>query len=402
MIMGRTATAALLVVVVNCATWWLGLAQKRLDVEMTQVPNAKDTGALCLDGSFPAYHMHPGFDSGAKNWILQFEGGAWCDDMRSCRERAPTRRGSTKFMNKYAPFNGILSNDPAMNPDFYNWNRVKLRYCDGGSFMGDAQVDDGGSPLYFKGQKIWEAIVADLLPKGLDQAEKALLSGSSAGGLSALLHCDGFAQMLPKTTTLKCMSDAGYFMDIPDISSSNTMRTSFENLVTVQGAEKNLNPNCVKSIENPKLCFFPQHLLKFITTPVFILNAAYDEYQFKHTLVPPSADPKGLWARCKKDVKACDPSQINILQGLRRDMVSSLSSFLKLSAKGGAYINSCFTHGQSELQGAWYGTNSPKINNKTVAQTVGDWYFERQVAKEIDCEYPCDTTCFNPPQPDQA
>ncbi|XLR19517.1 hypothetical protein S83_047429 [Arachis hypogaea] len=28
-------------------------------------------------------------------------------------------------------------------PDFYNWNRVKLRYCDGASFTGDAIFDNG-------------------------------------------------------------------------------------------------------------------------------------------------------------------------------------------------------------------------------------------------------------------
>jgi hypothetical protein len=28
-------------------------------------------------------------------------------------------------------------------PDFYNWNRVKLRYCDGASFAGDATFDNG-------------------------------------------------------------------------------------------------------------------------------------------------------------------------------------------------------------------------------------------------------------------
>lgn len=28
-------------------------------------------------------------------------------------------------------------------PDFYNWNRVKLRYCDGASFAGDSIFDNG-------------------------------------------------------------------------------------------------------------------------------------------------------------------------------------------------------------------------------------------------------------------
>lgn len=38
-----------------------------------------------------------------------------------------------------------------MLADFYNWNRVKLRYCDGASFSGDSQNEVGGnSHLLFK------------------------------------------------------------------------------------------------------------------------------------------------------------------------------------------------------------------------------------------------------------
>jgi len=87
--------------------------------------------------------------------------------------------------------------------DFYNWNRVKLRYCDGGSFMGDSIYTNSvcllfgcnciyetmfalwstslpfgicpflqSTVLYFSGQRIWDAIITDLLGKGLARAEK--------------------------------------------------------------------------------------------------------------------------------------------------------------------------------------------------------------------------------------
>lgn len=36
--------------------------------------------------------------------------------MKSCEDRASTRRGSTLNMTKYEVFSGILSNDRAMNP----------------------------------------------------------------------------------------------------------------------------------------------------------------------------------------------------------------------------------------------------------------------------------------------
>jgi hypothetical protein len=38
-----------------------------------------------------------------------------------------------------------------MHTDFFNWNRVKVRYCDGASFSGDSQNEVGGNvcSLYF-------------------------------------------------------------------------------------------------------------------------------------------------------------------------------------------------------------------------------------------------------------
>ncbi|KAJ7969943.1 Pectin acetylesterase [Quillaja saponaria] len=376
----------------TCAPWCIYC--ERLLVNMTLVRNASSLGALCLDGSLPAYHLHRGYGAGARNWILQFEGGGWCNDVKSCLERANTRRGSTRYMGKWEVFSGILSNNATLNPDFYNWNRVKLRYCDGASFAGDAMFNNGTSILYFRGQKIWEAIIRDLLPKGLGQARKALLSGCSAGGLATFLHCDNFTSYLPKDTSVKCLSDAGFFLDERDISLNHTMRFFVKNLVSLQGIEQNLNKNCTSSLNFPDLCFFPQYSLKYITTPYFILNSAYDVYQFHHILVPPSADLHGHWNHCKLNPAACTASQIDVLQGFRRDMLVALRLF-KYSRRGGMFINSCFAHCQSELQETWFGVDSPRINNKTIAEAVGDWYFSRNITKEIDCAYPCDTTCHN-------
>lgn len=117
--------------------------QSRLLVNMTLVHNASTLGAYCLDGSLPAYHLHRGFGAGASNWLLQFEGGGWCNDIKSCLDRSKTRRGSTRYMNKWEVFSGILSDSASLNPDFYNWNRVKLRYCDGASFAGDSKFYNG-------------------------------------------------------------------------------------------------------------------------------------------------------------------------------------------------------------------------------------------------------------------
>ncbi|XP_039785298.1 pectin acetylesterase 9-like isoform X2 [Panicum virgatum] len=370
------------------------MVQERLTVGMTIVAGAASTGAVCLDGSPPAYHLHRGSGAGARSWLLQFEGGGWCNDVRSCAERAGTRRGSTRLMTKVEIFSGILSNRPSMNPDFYNWNRVKLRYCDGGSFSGDSEYRNGSSVLYFRGQRIWDAIITDLLQRGLAKAENVLLSGCSAGGLATFFHCDSLKKRLGGATTVKCLSDAGFFLDLSDISGNNNMRKFFSSLVSLQGAQKNLNKDCQNSTDCPYLCFFPQYALPDIRTPYFILNSAYDVYQFHHIFVPPSSDPRGQWSRCKMYPGACSTSQIATLQGLRSAMLTSLKQ-IQGKPEAGMFINSCFAHCQSELQDTWFARDSPMIHDKKIAEVIGDWYFERGAAKEIDCAYPCDSTCHN-------
>ncbi|KAK6925824.1 Pectinacetylesterase/NOTUM [Dillenia turbinata] len=378
--------------------------QERLLVGMTLVKNASAQGALCLDGSLAAYHFHPGFGSGARNWLLQFEGGGWCNDIESCLERAKTRRGSSHYMRKLEVFSGILSNSKSLNPDFYNWNRVKLRYCDGASFAGNSKFDNGTSLLYFRGQRIWQAIILDLLPLGMDSAEKALLSGCSAGGLASFLHCNNFTKYLPPNTRVKCLGDAGFFfMRNPDISGNHTMRAFYNSLVSMQSVDNLFGVSllCDFLFPGDSQCFFPQYALGYIRTPFFVLNTAYDVYQFHNGWVPPLSDPKGHWNRCKFNPAACNTTQINVLQGFRQDMLAALKSFLLHSAKGGVFINSCFAHCQSESQDTWYAEDSPRVHNKSIAEAVGDWYFERRITKVIDCPFPCDTTCHNliPPPP---
>jgi hypothetical protein len=38
--------------------------------------------------------------------------------------------------------------------DFYNWNRIKVRYCDGSSFTGDVEAVNPVSFTIFKGISI--------------------------------------------------------------------------------------------------------------------------------------------------------------------------------------------------------------------------------------------------------
>ncbi|XP_039135628.1 pectin acetylesterase 10-like [Dioscorea cayenensis subsp. rotundata] len=362
-----------------------------LMVPLTLIQSASGKGAVCLDGSLPAYHFNPGFGSGANSWLVNLEGGGWCNDIRTCVYRKTSRHGSSNYMEKEIPFTGIMSNDPAMNPDFYNWNRVKVRYCDGASFKGEGY--DKNASLHFRGQRIYDAAMEELLSKGMRDADQALLSGCSAGGLAVIQHCDEFHGLFSAITKVKCLADAGLFLDAVDVAGGRTLRNFYEGVVDLQGAVVNLPKSCTSQLEGA-LCFFPQNILNNIQTPIFLLNTGYDVWQIQESLAPKSADPTGYWKYCKKNYTTCDAKQIQFLQGFRDQMLNT-ANFISSAKQNGLFINSCFAHCQTERQDTWYGDNSPQIGNQTVAKAVGDWYFDREEVKAVDCAYPCDSTCHN-------
>lgn len=80
--------------------------------------------------------------------------------------------------------------------------------------------------------------------------------------------------------------------------------------------------------------------------------------------------------------------------GFRNSLLNALDEFKK-NEEGGMFINSCFIHCQT-VKETWYGSSySSKIGNKTIAETVGDWYFNRERGKRVDCPFPCNPSCLN-------
>ncbi|GAA0162473.1 hypothetical protein LIER_43606 [Lithospermum erythrorhizon] len=106
----------------------------------------------------------------------------------------------------------------------------------------------------------------DLMSKGMRHANGALLSGWSAGGLAVILHCDDFGNLFPRNTKVKCLSDAGLFMDAIDVAGGHSLRNFFHGVVSFQGVQKTLPQSCTSRLD-PTSCFFPQNLINHIRTP---------------------------------------------------------------------------------------------------------------------------------------
>ncbi|CAL9210976.1 unnamed protein product [Musa hybrid cultivar] len=399
-----------------CLLYLLAFLQVEGDnVPMTLLKSAVAEGAVCLDGSPAAYNLAPGSGSGANNWLLFVEGGGWCSTVNDCVERKGNFRGSSNHMPPVS-FSGMLGGVQESNPDFYNWNRVKIRYCDGASFTGDIEKVDPATGLYFRGARVWRAIMKDLLSRGMNKAQNAILGGCSAGGLTTILHCDSFRSLLPANATVKCFSDAGYFIDAKDISGADSIQSFYSDVINLHASANNLPSSCTSSLPANK-CFFPQNVVATMKTPLFILNAAYDQWQIRNILVPNSADTNKTWGDCKLDIKKCSSDQLQTLQGFRTTFLNALPG--AGSSSTGMFILSCHTHCQSGDADTWFAADSPRIDNtlcenfiahirrwefhsddhicsflQPIGKAVGDWYFGRSSAvRKIDCPYPCNSSC---------
>ncbi|KAL7610389.1 hypothetical protein Lser_V15G10337 [Lactuca serriola] len=358
------------------------------------IEGAVAKGAVCLDGSPPAYQFDAGFDEGLQNWLIHIQGGGWCNSIEDCRTRMYNRFGSSKMMKSSDyNFTGILSNKQELNPNFYNWNRVAVRYCDGSSFTGDVEEVDPATNLHFRGARIFNVIIEELLSKGMKFASNALLSGSSAGGLASILHCDKFREIFPESTRVKCFSDAGYFAHVKDLSGGYKFEEYFDQVVTLHGSSKNLYPECTSKLK-PSLCFYPQFSMPYVKTPIFILQTIYDTFQVQNILATPQADPMGLFTKCKEDINLCSSPQIQRLRDFRLDFLKAFLVVRDGSSRGW-FVNSCFTHGQAESQTKWLGYRSWKLRHKAIAQSVGDWFYDRSIVRISDRQNLLPHYCIN-------
>lgn len=135
-----------------------------------------------------------------------------------------------------ADIGGIMSQDPAINPDFFSWNKVFLHYCDGSSFGGSrtdpikVSTRSGKSALmWMRGRNNFNAIIGYLqstLGMGSNTSE-VILSGGSAGGLATFYNLDHLRTLLPNTTKLVGFPDAGFFLDAKSVQGTFDYRQNF-------------------------------------------------------------------------------------------------------------------------------------------------------------------------------
>ena len=276
---------------------------------------------------------------------------------------------------------GLMSYNSLVNPLTYNWNKVWVGYCDGGSFLGD--VDEPvkfDSPffkkglLYFRGKAILEAVYDSLLrTQGLDKATDVIVSGSSAGGLSVMLNIDKISKIIKAGSSAKKkpkvvgVVDAGFFLDVKAYDGkSYGMRDiqNFKNIIEMQNVKHGgaLSPKCLAtmSAEDAWKCMLPQYFLQYVDTPLFIVQSIIDSYQWQYVFRL-DCEPKRK--------STCSENEIKYLKGIRKTFANAIRSDER--KHDGWWVTKCLAHTIVDRNFLW---QDYEISGKRLGQSVIAWY----------------------------
>lgn len=354
-------------------------------------------GALCLDGSAPAFYYRPGVGAGANKWLLHLQGGGWCTSTGDCAARANSSLGSSASWPRTGPPTadggaaGFLSADADVNPLFSQWGVAFLGYCDGGSYAGSVAEPvpvGNGDVIFYRGRHILDAFVTKVLSMGGLAATDVILSGCSAGGLAAFLHADYVGSLLPPSVRFSAAPGAGFFLaDHPAYGGGFEYLAHYQWVAATMNVSTSVDADCVAFYAAQPgaplwRCFTAPYTLPFITTPLFVSNSLADSWQAGNIMALP-CDPRG---------KACNATELAYLDAFRGAMVEQLAPVLQAKAHG-AFLQECFVHVVLGTDTSWNGT---RVQGQTMTDTFERWYFGTGAAgsaKAVDGAWGAQTTC---------
>jgi hypothetical protein len=325
----------------------------------------------------------------------------------------------------------VLEADPAQNPDFYEWNRVRVNYCTGDAHMGQRTAPSADTWGYwFDGHLNLQRVIADLKAKhGLGNATHVLVSGESAGGIGLFVNVDYIASLLPSVTVFKAAPTAGWFFpeDPAAIPKGGGLPLNFSakeithSPATPSGSALSLyqsytNPACLAAYpaSEADYCGSVHNQYPYITTPLLVIENNYDTAQIYANYGHAPKHPTGKEVAEKADY-------LSYYGGVMRNSIGpQIKAHGQTKAKGkdGLFLPSCLSHALStettlaaqvsmpeNITAAAAAAGLQQANSTQVGymELLGDWYFERnKFASHIlidDCKMtdgqPCNPNCPN-------
>lgn len=330
-----------------------------------EVKDAAKKQAVCNDGSPAAFYFRPGKDPDRDKWIIFLQGGAGCGTDNDCRKRwndehnlmtsigAPMRRAEE----------GLFSTDENENPDFARYTVAVIHYCSSDSFAGDAKRKLDGRTLQFRGHRIVDAVLDDLMDSSvvgartLRQATEVMFAGTSAGGMGMHNNLDRVAARL-SWAHVKGVADSSWMPDVAPFG-PGTLEVAPNGPALVDYANAQPDESCAAANPTQKgRCLREDFLYPYLSTPLFVYADQRD---------PVLLGVLGINGPARS---TAEQRYIDSYGQRLREQLKDLPGVFSPS------INAHTSLGTERF-------HSVTIDGQDLATTLGNWYFDRPGPKHL-------------------
>jgi len=351
---------------------------------------------VCLDGSVPVFWLREAVSSSSSDkWLVHLKGGGWCATEKECANwvkvnyqsgsgpQSGDEGYSTDGNEADLPNNitgvGIMSVDPSVNPEFFDWNTVYVWYCDGGSYMGDKDgtTTVGKETLYFRGKRVLEGVMKTLLYDfGMDTATEVVLTGSSAGGIATIQQCDNVGSLVESASSdvkFKCLADAGFFVNTTDFDGGvGTWTSQWETMVTTHGAVSSMADSCKREHSGHEWqCWFADVALPHVTHDTFLVQSVLDLWQLPYNFFSSElSDAKAGHDCLNNPLRLCTYATFAGIQNFREQLLIKLKSVASSCSKVSYFVDACFKHTQTDRNSIFM---IPIVSDSTISMSVHRW-----------------------------
>ena len=339
-------------------------------LKLTRLPSTlvERMGARCLDGSGGGYYFKAASTTAnATKLVVAIEGGGEC---RTAAECAAWRGGSGPSSASWPEAHTAegfseLSSVPEVNPDFHDWAKLFLPYCSADMHSGRRTTREAAlGGFYFAGHNLIAASLAHLANHTeYHEPQLVLVTGSSAGGIAALLHADFFSRHF-EAAVVKVSPACGFFYagvsSMRDWKSNRT--TPKEDLGFLTAWEPYIDGKCTEAYGEFAIaaCTDAHLALPYIQTPLFLRENLFDTAKL---------------ANCGLDARGpLLPDQVAYIRAWGGWMKAQLDS---IAAPGSVHFNktgyfapSCLNHGENlDFRTA------PPLHGSTMRDALRAWFF---------------------------
>ena len=293
-------------------------------------------------------------------------------------------------------------------------------YCTGDSHRGNNTVASAKTwGFIFDGHASFAAVVEELIrTRGLGDAKRVLLTGSSAGGIGCLQNLDWLAARLPRAD-VKGAPTAGWFFpaalagDLPDVYPPSDFAhfaagthgnaetaagagSSFLDLIDGRGL---LSADCVAAQKPGEewACSSAHTAYPYIKTPLYVIENMYDTAQIY------AADGHLPKHPTKSEAAAVDRYVGMYGQAMRNSTAQVLlepaAGKPKKRVADGLFLPACFQHPidfAEQITAA--GASGSAAGPQSWQLLLGDWFFERnqfqqfhRLVEHCPTDLPCNT-----------